>query len=293
MRKLALVLAIMIFFASSSFAACGYSNFCPPHAYDLSPTFGRTISNNSGATSLSEKIAQIRIRNDLKKATGQNFNVTIKSYSLLDLLHGRFKFITISGQNLNINGAYLSALEMKTVCDFNYVNFGRNTIKFKENMVLGFSTVISDADLMKTMKSSGYLDKLNCVNIRGCGITFFKLDGADVKIKKNKLYFTVKVTSQLLLAKPLNIVLATNLKAENGRIVMTKVNMENLPSNIDLSNVANRLDEMNPLAFSLNVLENKNTKLCIQKVSIVGDKIYIGGNIFIPKNVTQSKNAKG
>ena len=190
----------------------------------------------------------------------------------------------ISGKNLKLEGVYLSALELKTLCDFNYVEFGRNSIKFKENMVMKFSTTISDADLMKTMHTEGYLDKLNCVNVEGCGITFFKLSGADVAIKNNKLYFTIKITSQLLLPKPIEIVVATDLKVEEGRIVLSKVDFGKMTKGIDLSKVTSQISSMNPLSFTLDVLENKNTKMCIKDIKLVGDKITVSGNIFIPKN---------
>ena len=284
MKKLFLLISLMIFFARPSFAVCDYSNFCQEQAYDLAPKLGQIISRGTGATLLSEKVAQGIIRKELKKATKQNFSVKVKSYSFQDMIHGRFKSIAISGKNLNIEGANLTSLDLKTLCNFNYVLIDGDSIKFKENMVVNFSTVISSADLMKTMNSSGYLDRLNCVNVEGCGITFFKLSGAGVSIKNHKLYFTIRITSQLLLAKPLDVSIATDLKVEDGRIVFTKIDLGNLAKGIDLSRVAYQLNAMNPLAFSLDVLENKNTKMCIKNVSITGDKITVDGNIFIPKN---------
>lgn len=289
MKKIIILLGLIIFFAAPSFAVCDYANLCPPTAYDLSTKMGQAISRGTGATFFAEKVAQSIIKNQLKKATKEKFKVSVRAYSMLDLVHGRFKLIKISGKNLNIDGVYLTSLDLATLCDFNYIQFDKNSVKFKENMVLGFSTVISDRDLMKTMSSSGYLDKLNCVNVSGCGITFFKLSGADVKIKNNKLYFTIRVTSELLLAKPLDIVVATDLKVEDGRIVLTKVDLGKFPTTVDLSKVAYRLSAMNPLSFSLNVLENQNTKMCIKNIKITGDKITVSGNIFIPKNATRAK----
>lgn len=288
MKKLALLLSLMVFCTIPVSAECDYKAFCQPHAYDLSSNFGRNVSNKIGATGLSERIAQDKIKSDLKKATNQNFDVVVKSYSFQDFMQGRFKSVFISGKNLEIDGAYLTSLELKTLCDFNYVQLNRIPVIFKENMVVGFRTEISGADLAKTMNSSGYLDRLNCVDVKGCGITFFKLSGANVKIENNKLYFTVRITSQLLLAKPLDVVLATDLKAEDGRIVLSKVDLGNLAKGVDLSKVASQLSEMNPLTFSLDVLENKNTKMCIKHVDIVEDKIIVEGNIFIPKNVKSS-----
>lgn len=284
MKKIALLFSLLIFGITPSFADCDYSNFCPQHAYGLASKTGQAVSRGIGATFLSEKVAQSKIKSEFKKATKQNFDVSVKSYSFQDFVHGRFKSIVISGKNLNINGAYLTTLTLKTLCDFNYVQLNKTPIKFKENMIVGFYTEISDADLMKTMSSTGYLDKINCVNVEGCGITFFKLSKADVEIKNNKLYFKVRVTSQLLLTKPLDIVITTGLKVKDGRIVFTKTDLGNLAKGVDINKLAYDLKAMDPLTFSLDVLENKNTKMCIRDVKIVGDKIIVSGNIFIPKN---------
>ena len=266
-----------------AFASCNYVSLCTPSAYNLSSKKWQIISMRLGGTLSSEKIAEARVKEELKKITKQKFDVSVKSYSLQDLLRGRFKSIKISGKNLNINGVYLTSLELKTLCDFNYVRFDKTPIQFKENMIVGFSAVISDEDLMKTMHSSGYLNKLNCVNVHGCGITFFKLSGAGVDLENNKLHFKIKVTSQLLLEKPLDVDMSTDLNAKNGRIVLTKIDLKNVVKGVDLSKVANQLNSFNPLTFSLEVLENKNTKMCINHVEIVGNKIMINGNIFIPK----------
>lgn len=286
MKKFLLIFSLMTFITTSAFANCNYVGLCTPYPYNLSSKKWQIISMRLGGTLLSEKIAEARVKEELKKITKQKFDVSVKSYSLQDLLSGRFKSITISGKNLDINGVYLTSLELKTLCDFNYVQFDKNPIQFKENMIMGFSTVISDEDLMKTMHSSGYLNKLNCVNVHGCGITFFKLSGAGVNLENNKLHFKIRVTSQLLLEKPLDIDMSTDLNAKNGRIVLTKIDLKNVVKGVDLSKVANQLNSFNPLTFSLEVLENKNTKMCINSVEIVGNKIMINGNIFIPKTDT-------
>lgn len=283
MKNFLLIFSLITNIAIPAVASCDYTGFCAPYAYNLSSKRDQLISMRLGATLLSEKIAQFRIKEELKKITKQNFDVSVKSYSIQDLLRGKFKAITISGKNININGVYLTSLEMKTLCDFNYVQFDNNPMEFRENMIIGFSTVISDRDLIKTMQSSGYLNKLNCVNVHGCGITFFKLSGAGVDIENNKLHFKIRITSQLFLEKPLDIDMSTDLNAKNGRIVLTKIDLKNVVKGVDLSRVANQLNSMNPLTFSLEVLQNKNTKMCINNVEIIGNKIRVNGNIFIPK----------
>lgn len=283
MKKLVLIFGLMIFCATQALAVCDYSAYCAPKAYDVSPRGFQITSRVTGMTFVAEKIAQMIIKKELKKATKEKFKVEMKAYSLGDLMAGRFKSLKMTGKNLEIEGVYLTAFEAKTACDFNYVELHKDTIKFKENMVMNFAIEISDLDLKKTVKSSGYLNKLNKVNLSALGMTFFKLSGADVQIKNNKLYFTIKVTTPMS-SKPIPVVVSSDLKVEEGRIVVTKVALENLFTVIDLSKATYLLNALNPLTFSTDILDNKDSKMSIKSVDIIGDKIFITGNVFIPKN---------
>lgn len=283
MKKLVLLLGLMVFTASQALAICDYSCMCPTKAYDISSKGGQIVSNVTGMTFISEKVADMIIKKELKKATKENFKTEIKSYSANDLAHGRFKSLKISGKNLNIDGTYLTSLDAKTLCDFNYIDLSKKTIKFKENMVMSFSMQISDSDLRKTINSTGYLDMLNKINLSGFGVTFFKLSGADVQVKNDKIYFTIKVTTPMS-STPLPIIISYSMKVEDGRIELTKVALVNIYSVFDLSKATSILNLLNPLTFSTDILNNKVSKISIQNVDIKGDKICLNGQIFIPKN---------
>lgn len=284
MKRLFLVLCLIIFGSSQAFAACDYSNLCAPKAYDLSSRCGQFTSKFTGMTFLSEQIANTIIKKELKKSTKEKFKVEMKSYSANDLMHGRFKYLKISGKNLNIDDTYLTSFKLETLCDFNYVDLSHKSIKFKENMVINYSMEISNEDLKKTIKSTGYLDMLNKVKLSGLGITFFKLEGADVELKNNKLYFTINVTTPMS-TSPIPITVSSEVKVEDGNIVLTKVNLVNIYTMLDLSKVTYLLNILNPLTFSTDILNNKLSKMSVQNVEIKGNRIFIDGNVFIPKNI--------
>lgn len=283
MKRLIITLFLLIFTSAQAFAVCDYSTMCAPKAYNLSPKAGQVTSKITGMTFLTEKIAQAIIRKELKKATKEKFKVEMKSYSAKDLVQGKFKSLKIYGKNLDIEGVYLSSFEVKTACDFNYVEPVKNSIKFKENMVMNYALEIKNSDLQKTIKSAGYLDKLNKTNLSAFGITFFKLDGADVQIKSGKLYFTINVTSPLS-SKPIPIVIRSSVKVEDGDIVLTKIDLVNAYTVIDLSRLTYLLNMINPLTFSTEILENKDSKMSVKTIDIIDDKITIKGIVFIPKN---------
>lgn len=283
MKKIFLVFSLIVFCTTPVFAVCNYSGMCAPKAYDLSSKCGQATSKVTGMTFLTEKIAQFIIKKELKKETKENFKVEMKSFSAQDLMHGRFKSLKISGKNLEIGGAYLSSFELKTACDFNYIELDKKSIKFKEKMVMNFAMEISDTDLKKTVKSTGYLDMLNKIELSGMGITFFKLDNADVQIKNNKLYFTINLTTPIS-AKPIPVVVRADLKVEDGNIVLTKIDLVNLYTVIDLSKVTYLLNILNPLTFTTDILNNKDSQMSVQSVDIIENRVYIKGSVFIPKN---------
>lgn len=285
MKKLVLLLGLMFLTSTQAFALCDYSLMCSPEAYDLSSKSGQVLSKVSGMTFLTEKIAGAIIKKELKKATKEKFKVEMKSFSASDLAHGRFKSLKISGKNLDIDGVYLTSFEAKTLCDFNYVDLSNKSIKFKENMVMGFSMEISDTDLRKTMQSSGYIDMFNKVNVSGLGITFFKLSGADVQIKNDKIYFTIKVTTPMS-AIPMPVVLSYDVKVQDGRIEAAKIALVNVYSVMDLTKAASILNLLNPLTFTTEILNNQVSKISIKDVDIRGDRIFVKGDILIPKNTT-------
>jgi len=285
MKKLVLILGLMVLTSAQAFAICDYSSLCSPKAYDISSKGGQIFSTASGMTFFAEKFAGFLIKKELKKATKEKFRVDMKSYSANDLAHGRFKSLKISGRDLDIDGVYLTSFEAKTLCDFNYVDLSNKSIKFKENMAMAFSMEISDTDLRKTMQSSGYLNMLNKVNFSGLGMTFFRLSGADVQVKNDKIYFTIKVTSPMS-SVPLPVVLSYDLKVQDGRIEAAKVALVNVYSVMDLTKAASVLNILNPLTFSTEILNNKVSKISIKNVDVKGDRIFVKGEILIPKNST-------
>lgn len=285
MKKFILLVSLIVLSATQVFAACDYSRYCNAQPYDLCPKGGQIASKVTGMTFVSEKLADFVIKKEIRKATKENFKVDLKSYSAYDLYHGRFKSLAISGKNLEIDGAYISKLDAKTISDFNYIDIGKKSIRFKENMVMKYNLEISSTDLKKTIQSTGYLNMLNKVNLSGLGITFFKLNGADVELKNNKLYFTIKVTTPFS-AQPLPVVVSCDLKVEDGNIVVTKVHLVNICTVIDLSKATNIVNVLNPLTFSTDILHNKNSKMSVQSVDIIGNRIVVSGNILVPKNAT-------
>lgn len=285
MKKLVLLLSLLCFTTSSALAECRYMDMAPTKPYPVSGKGSQVIQKITGMNFISKAIAQSIIKKEIKKATHENFNVKMESFSAKDLLAGKFKSLEVSGKNLNIDGVYISQLSSKTLYDFNYVEVKKNEVTFKENMLMDMNMQITNNDLRKTVASTGYLDKLNKINLSCYGITFFKLSSADVQIKNNKIWFTINVTTPFN-AKAIPIKVSTDVKISDGKIELTKMKLADTFKLIDLNKVSYLLNALNPLTFTTDVLNNKS-KLSLDTIDIVNDTILIKGYVFIPKNTVE------
>lgn len=284
MKKLVLLLSLILISTNAAFASGNYYNRCPqPQNQQKASSAARFLSNASGSTFIAEQIGQSVIKKELKKATGADFNVDLKAFSASDLLNGTFKSLNITGKNVIIDGNYISSINAQTLYDYNSVNYKSNPMKFNQNMGLNVSLELTDSDLKNTLIHGGVLDGLNKINLSGFGITFFKIDNSTIEIKDGKLYFTINA-SAFGIPRPFDVVVCADIKIENGKIVTSKIDLINLFTVFNLGDYTYLLNKLDPLTYTVDLLGNPKTELNIQKFQIVGDRIFLNGIVFFPKN---------
>ena len=122
---------------SSVEAASSYYCAAP---YDLSSKPARMFTKVTGANFMSEKIAERILKSEVTKNADGKFKVGVDSFSLSDLTAGRFKGMQIHGENVVADGVYFSTMDLKTLCDFNYIVYDKknSTAIFKEDFPLFF-----------------------------------------------------------------------------------------------------------------------------------------------------------
>ncbi len=284
----ALVMTLML--TSSITFADDLTTYCA-QPYDMSKAGTRFITAITGMNFLSRTIANSVVKSELKKSTGaKGFKVKMNSFSAKDLAGGRFKGLDISGQNLDFDGVYVTDFKANTVCDFNYVKATSKDIKFKENFIMKYNMTISDVDLRKTLLSKNYLTFLNSLNLKVGALNLMELKDVDVKLKADKFYFTLKMNNQIFGKNiPVNLNLSSKMKIENGQFKASEVTLENFNQKVSLTQLTNVLNLINPLNFTVDVLNNKNTKVALNNFDIKGNNIMLDGTVFVPKNTEQKK----
>ncbi len=288
-KKLIALLTTIMLTSSITFAD-DLTQFCA-QPYDMSMKGTKFLTAITGMNFLSRAIANSVVKSELKKSTGaKGFKVKMNSFSAKDLAAGRFRGLDISGDNLDFDGVYVTQFNANTVCDFNYVKATTKDIKFKENFIMKYNMTISDVDLRKTLLSKNYLTFLNSLNIKVGPMNLMELKDVDVKLKADKFYFILKMNNQIFGRNvPVTLNMSSKMKIENSQFKVSEVTFENFNQKISLTQLTNVLNLINPLNFTVDVLNNKNTKLALNNFDIKGNKIMLDGTVFVPKNTEQKK----
>ena len=290
-------------FAAFSIIICGLFSACVPvfaasnyacsAPYDMAGVSG-TISRVTGANWLASSVAGKILKSQVTKDLDGKFKVSVDSYSVPDLKDGRFRGFEIHGKNVVAEGVYFSSMDIKTLCDFNYIVYDKkaSTAVFKEDFPLSFAVSLSEDDLNKTMKAAGYENLIKKINNFGKNFALFKIVSTTSRIKDNKFIYGLEATLPIMASSPkYTIMLTSDLTVKNGKVIMANPEIDSSYFKIDLRKLTKAFDYLNPFEYSLNVLENKNADLKVRNVNIVNNKINISGIINIPKDVlTQHKD---
>lgn len=290
-----IVKKILIFLALLVMASgCVQASECPTDLcvapYDLSGGVSRFFSTVSGSNFMSQKVAQTIAKKEIKKnSETSDLKIKVKSFSGKDLKEGRFKSMSVSGKDVSIGDVYISELDAHTVCDFNYISPNPENSKeviFKENFPVDFTAKFSQDDINKMISSKGYQKVVSDLNTIGGDLGLFRVASTYVRIKNNRFLYVLKFSIPFV-KKYQEVVISSDLKVKNGEIAFTDTKLLNSNFNMDLSSMAKILNYINPLDYSLDIIDNKDTKLNIQNVSIENNMVVLQGRVTVLKETVR------
>lgn len=283
MKKIILLLGMLLAVNSTVFAACEYSCTAP---YNMNAKYKTFFSAISGYNSITENRAEDIIRDEiLKIATAGDLKVDLESFSPGDLKNGIFKSISIDANDVLINDIHLQSLALHSLCDFNYIKpNGGNNVVFMEDFPMSFDIIMSQDDINRTMKHDRYqniIKELNRVsNSYGIGL---QVSSTRVAIKANKFYYIIGFNVPFV-KREQRIVLESDLRIKNGKINMNNTKLVSGPIKLDLKKIDFMMNYLNPIDFSVNILENKNAEVIVKSLEIKEDTLVTDGVIIIPKD---------
>ena len=190
------------------------------------------------------------------------------SYSSKDLKNGIFKSLTLKGKNVKVNDIYLTSLDMKTLCDFNYIKQTDGDVIFMEDFPMSFNITLSPEDINRTMQTQKYQKVIDDLNKVGQSYGFgVKISSTKVAIRQEQ-----KITVE------------SNFTAKKGKIHFANTQLITRGLSMDLQKLDFILNYLNPLDFSVQILDNKDAKVSVDSVDIKNNQIVTSGVVVIPKD---------
>lgn len=281
MKKIILLLGLLMLSNTSVIAAnCEYSCVEP---YDMNSKFGSFFSSISGLNFAKTQISESVLKKAVSKVVkgDKNLKIDLDSYSAKDLNNGIFRSLTMSANNVNIDGIYLSSIEMKSLCDFNYVKYDKKgNLTFKEDFPMSFAIEMNSEDINNTMKSEQYKKVINDLNkLSFAGI---KVASTSASIRGNQFYYVMNIAIPFM--KEQKIEITADLKVKDGKIDFENTRLASNSFKLDLKKIDFIMNYLNPLDFSVNIFDNKEAKVYIKNIAIKNNTIITDGIAVVPKD---------
>lgn len=227
-----------------------------------------------------ESIAEKAIKKSLKKETGAKFKVKFEGYTLSSMKAGVFKNLVIKGKNLTVEDIFLPYLELKTVTDYNRIDYTQNPVVAKSDMVFEYNLGLSEKSINDALKSKEYQKTIEKINKRAYPL--FVLSDARIRIKDNRVYVIMSYNFPINPAKKdKTLVISTDFNVENGHIKAKNVGLNSAYGNLPIDKVTNLINLLDPLTFTLDVMNDNKCKSRIENVKIEDNIFQINGKMFV------------
>ena len=238
----------------------------------------------SVANPIAERIAQKVIKKAIKKETKGDYKVKLDGYTLSSMKKGIFKYLEIDGKDICTEDLEIPYMKMKTITNYNWIDYTKNPIVFKSDINFDYEMHLSEKTINTALKTKDYDRKLEKVN--KIAYPLFNLTDVRIRIRHDKLHIIMEYNSPVLpMKKNRTFMVSGDVSVSNGRAKITHIGFDNAYGNLPLDKVVNLVNLIDPLSFTLDLMDNKKCTGRLEEVKIQDDIIIINGKIFIKKEV--------
>ncbi len=266
----------LIFCAQVTFA----NELCPT-TYELTSGWAKFASRASGSNFIHTTILERYLEKQISKQLPGKFDIKIDSFSTPDLKEGKFKGVQAVGENIEIDKVSVSKATLNSICTFNQIEKTENSqYRFVTDFPADLTLKLSAADLNKITQTTDYKKMLREINESLMG--FLTIERIDFDIKNNKLWYDLTFSTPFS-PKKQSVKVGTGLRLKNNDINVENLETSGKSAILKILSMSNALNYVNPLDFSLKILENSRINADVKEVSINEDKIILKAFINIRK----------
>ena len=240
----------------------------------------KTARHVSVMNPFAEAIVEHALKKSIKKEAKGKYKVTFRGYTLSSMKKGIFKYLEISGKNIVAENIHIPYCNIKTVTDYNWIDYNQNPVVFKSDITFNVITHLSEESINDALQTEEYIKILRKIN--KLAYPLFTLNKVSVKIRHNKVHIIMFYNSPIHpKSHDKTFMVSSGFKAENGKIKTYGIGFDNAYGNLPLNKVTNLINLLNPLEFTTNLIDNKKSKSVIESLKIEDDIIIINGKIYI------------
>ena len=229
---------------------------------------------------LGERIVTKALKHSLNKEAPGDYKIKFKGYTLSSLKEGIFKYLEIIGENVTVENIEFPYFNIKSVTDYNWVDYNQNPIAYKSNMEFDFVAHLSDKSINDALEKDGYKKVLNNVNQKAYPI--FTLNKVNVKFKNNKMYIIMSYNFPIApREKDKTFIVSTGLRIIRNEIETCNVLFDSLYGNLPQNKVVNLVNLVDPLDYLSNQFKINNGEVKINEIKIEDNIVVINGKIYI------------
>lgn len=229
---------------------------------------------------LVECIAEKAIQKSLKKETGAKFKVKFEGYTLSSMKAGVFKHLELTGKNVTIEGVDIPYLKFKTLTEYNRIDYTVDPVEVKSDMEFFYELRLSEKSINDALKSKEYKKSLQKVNKKAYPL--FMINEVRAKIKNNRIFIIMDYNFPINpVGKNKTFMVSTNFAVVNGIIKARDIGIDSAYGNLPIDKVTNLINLLDPLSFTLDLVNAKKCKGKIENVKIEDNIFQINGRMFV------------
>ncbi|MCM1009783.1 MAG: LmeA family phospholipid-binding protein [Fusobacterium sp.] len=267
---------LLIFCAQTAFT----TELCPT-TYELTSGWQKFASRASGSNFIHTTILEHYLEKQISEHLGGKFDIKIDSFSTPDLKEGKFRSVKATGENIVIDKVSVSKATINSICTFNQIEKAENhQYRFVTDFPADLTVELTAADLNKITQTTDYKKMLREIN--GSLMGFLKIDGITFDIKNNKLWYNLTFSTPFS-PKKQSVKVGTGLSLKNNDISVENLETSGKSAILKILSMSDALNYVNPLDFSVKILENSRINADVKEVSINEDRIILKAFINIRK----------
>ena len=228
---------------------------------------------------LTEYTVKKSLKSALKKETNADFDVKFEGYTTSSIKNGVFKYLELEGENVNYQDIIIPYVHLKSLTDYNYVDYTQSPMIFKSDMTYEYELLLSEDTINKALKDSKYNKVIE--NVNKIAYPLFVVSGANIKLDNNQMYIVTSYNLPFTNGKDRTFVAQSDFEVVDGKIKAKNVNISTAYGNLGLNKVANLINYLNPLEFTMKLLDDNKHKSTIESINIVDNKVKVGGKIYV------------